>query len=146
MPYSLVQLDGMTAIKWAWILTQIGSEKAIVGTETLNPKPNYPTSAGNTRVGQPMQATVNIYGKQQPARGRESTYTGQWCTDDGSFCLLCHVNNARLRSHQLDAVVDYWDAASHRLASEMRLGRTFDEVSRAIIDDNLALEPQSPKP
>ncbi|CAE7781782.1 unnamed protein product, partial [Symbiodinium necroappetens] len=48
------------------------------------------------------------------------------------------VGKARLRSHQLDAVVDYWDAASHRLASEMRLGRTFDEVSRDITGDNLA--------
>ena len=38
-----------------------------------------------------MQATVNIYGKQQPARGREPTYSGQWCTDDGSFCLLCNA-------------------------------------------------------
>ena len=76
-------VDGLTAIKWAWILIQIGTEKAIVA------------------------------------------YVDWW------------IGKARLRSHQLDAVVDYWDAASHRLASEMRLGRTFDEVSRDITGDNL---------
>ena len=42
------------------------------------------------------------------------------------------------RPHQLDAVVDYWDAASHKLASQMRLGRTFHKVSRMILDDHLA--------
>ncbi|CAE7923243.1 unnamed protein product [Symbiodinium sp. KB8] len=77
-------VDGLTAIKWAWILIQLGTEKAIVA------------------------------------------YVDWW------------IGKARLRSHQLDAVVDYWDAASHRLASEMRLGRTFDEVSRDITGDNLA--------
>ena len=77
-------VDGLTAIEWAWILIQLGTEKAIVA------------------------------------------YVDWW------------IGKARLRSHQLDAVVDYWDAASHRLASEMRLGRTFDEVSRDITGDNLA--------
>ena len=59
-------VDGMTAIKWAWVLIQIGSEKKAV-----------------------------------------VAYIDWW------------VIKARLRSHQLDAV----DAASHRLASEMRVRR-----------------------
>ena len=77
-------VDGITAIKWAWTLIGVGSEKAV------------------------------------------DDYAKWWIT------------KARLHSARIDAIADYWEAASQRLASRMRLGHTFDAESAAIIEDHPA--------
>ena len=77
-------VDGITAIKWAWTLIGVGSEKAV------------------------------------------EDYAKWWIT------------KARLHSARIDAIADYWEAASQRLASRMRLGHTFDAESAAIIEDHPA--------
>ena len=77
-------VDGITAIKWAWTLIGVSSEKAV------------------------------------------DDYAKWWIT------------KARLHSARIDAIADYWEAASQRLASRMRLGRTFDAESAAIIEDHPA--------
>ena len=77
-------VDGITAIKWAWTLIGVGSEKAV------------------------------------------EDYAKWWIT------------KARLHSARIDAIADYWEAASQRLASRMRLGHSFDAESAAIIEDRPA--------
>ena len=71
-------VDGITAIKWAWTLIGVGSEKAV------------------------------------------EDYAKWWIT------------KARLHSARIDAIADYWEAASQRL------GHTFDAESAAIIEDHPA--------
>ena len=79
-------VDGITAIKWAWTLIGVGSEKAV------------------------------------------EDYAKWWIT------------KARLHSARIDAIADYWEAASQRLASRMRLGHTFDAESAAIIEDHPGIQ------
>ena len=45
---------------------------------------------------------------------------------------------ARQRPSQLEAITEYWDAASRRLAMQMRLRRTFEEVTAEIMKDQAA--------
>ncbi|CAE7802957.1 unnamed protein product [Symbiodinium sp. CCMP2592] len=59
-------------------------------------------------------------------RGDRGRYVDWWTT------------KARLHSSKLEAVVAYWDATAHQLAMSMRLARTFEEVTSAILADQAA--------
>ena len=48
------------------------------------------------------------------------------------------TSRARQRPSQLEAITEYWDAASRRLAMQMRLRRTFEEVTAEIMKDQAA--------
>ncbi|CAE7199049.1 unnamed protein product [Symbiodinium sp. CCMP2592] len=77
-------VDGLDAIRWAWVLTGVGTEAGVI------------------------------------------RYVDWWTT------------KARLHSSKLEAVVAYWDATAHQLAMSMRLARTFEEVTSAIMADQAA--------
>ena len=77
-------IDGIEAVRWAWTLTGVATEKG--GAEYA-----------------------------------------QWWT-----------SRARQRPSQLEAITEYWDAASRRLAMQMRLRRTFEEVTAEIMKDQAA--------
>ena len=77
-------IDGVEAVRWAWTLTGVATEKG-------------------------------------------AAEYAQWWT-----------SRARQRPSQLEAITEYWDAASRRLAMQMRLRRTFEEVTAEIMKDQAA--------
>ena len=77
-------IDGIEAVRWAWTLTGVATEKG-------------------------------------------AAEYAQWWT-----------SRARQRPSQLEAITEYWDAASRRLAMQMRLRRTFEEVTAEIMKDQAA--------
>ena len=77
-------IDGIEAVRWAWTLTGVATEKG-------------------------------------------AAEYAQWWT-----------SKARQRPSQLEAITEYWDASSRRLAMQMRLRRTFEEVTAEIMKDQAA--------
>ena len=66
------------------------------------------------------------------------TLTGVATEEGAAEYAQWWTSQARQRPSQLEAITEYWDAASRRLAMQMRLRRTLEEVTAEIMKDQAA--------
>ena len=69
---------------------------------------------------------------------RHRTLTGVATEKGAAEYAQWWTSKARQRPSQLEAITEYWDASSRRLAMQMRLRRTFEEVTAEIMKDQAA--------